>query len=94
MSPKIKIVGLWGVWTRPKIPKSWNLEFGAFKIMKSGLYCTNVKQKNPTELSGSSFLIIYITKKSKMEVKHEKSRLLVIHADPSKSRIWNSALLL
>ena len=85
---------VWGeVWTRPKITKSWNLEFGAFKIMKSGFYCTNLKQKNPTELSAPSFRIMYITKKSKIGVKHEKSRLLVIHADPSKVEIWVSALL-
>ena len=54
----------WGVWTRPKIPKSWDLDFGAFKIMKSEFHCTNLKQKNPTELFGSSFRIISITTRS------------------------------
>ena len=38
------------VWTRPRIPKSWNLEFGAFKIKKSGFYCTNLRQNNSRKL--------------------------------------------
>ena len=63
------------------------------KIMRPGFYCTNLKQKNPTELSGSSFIIIYIAKKWKIEVKHKKTKLLVTHADPSKVEIWISALL-
>ena len=44
MSPKINNVGFWGVLTRPKSPKPCNLEFGAFKIMSSGFYYTNLEQ--------------------------------------------------
>ena len=35
----------------------------------------------------------YCTRHPSVGVKHEKSRLLVIHADPSKVEIWISALL-
>ena len=41
---------VWGVWTRPKIQKSWNLKFWALKVMKSLFYCTNLKPINSRKL--------------------------------------------
>ena len=41
--------------TGSKTKQSWNLEFGAFKIMTSGFYCTNLKQINSRKLSNLLF---------------------------------------
>ena len=47
---KDKINWFWGLVTGSKIPKSWNLEFWAFKIMKSGFYYTDPEQINSRKL--------------------------------------------
>ena len=50
MSPKIKNIGFWGLVTGSKIYESWNLEFGAFEIIKSNFDGTNLKQINSRKL--------------------------------------------
>ena len=52
--------------------------------MKFQSYESKMKHNNYAELSGPSFRNIYVTEKSKIEVKHAKSRLLVIQATVAK----------
>ena len=65
---KDKQYWFWGLVTGSKTKKSMNLEFWAFKIMKSGFYCTNLKQIDSRKLLDLLFKHMFTINGFKMAI--------------------------
>ena len=79
-----------------KTKKSWTLEFWAFKIMKSGFYCTNLKQINSRKLLNPLFTHIFPTNdlKTAIIIWMFRSMIFLWFSDDFLCNSWHFPLLM